>query len=222
MRDLATVPIYCRMVGEYPVDGGVPGLEPGDMYWFIHQPGKCYVRWTNCDGRHLVVVLPNGHHWDIDSRANNCTLPRDTVHRCWVRAGTPPSVSVGKSGGQTCGAGAGSIQSGQFHGFLDEGWVVLQRGTHPRTPPAPRPLALHVSQALQEEDSKLADETAPTPAATPAPAPVETTAPAPTPATKDDAKAKVLETLRHPEAHKDHNALFHRLAEDLEHLFRHL
>jgi hypothetical protein len=96
--------------------------EPGDIYvadW-LHHSGRCYSGWTNCDGRHLHAVLPNGHPWDIDSRASNCTLPEDTVHRCWVRTGDPPAITVGK-GGNTCGAGAGSISAGDYHGFLTDG-----------------------------------------------------------------------------------------------------
>lgn len=76
------------------------------------------------DGRALVCVLPNGHHWHIDSRANNCGLPADDLHRCWVRHGEPPDLTVDKNG-LTCPAGAGSIQSGDWHGFLRGGYLVL-------------------------------------------------------------------------------------------------
>jgi hypothetical protein len=75
---------------------------------------------TGPDGRSLVCVLPNGHHWHIDSRASNCGRPDDDVHRCWVRHGEPPQVHVDKAG-NTCPAGAGSIQSGDWHGFLHHG-----------------------------------------------------------------------------------------------------
>ena len=100
-------------------------LHPGDMYfadWHFHdENGKCVGNgWTNCDGKHLHVVLPNGHHWDVDGRASNCTLPNDTTHRCWVRHGEPPNVTVDKAG-QTCQAGAGTILSGDYHGFLRNG-----------------------------------------------------------------------------------------------------
>lgn len=98
-------------------------LHPGDMFWasWLHHDGKCKY-WDNCnDPRgHLLVVLPNGHHWDIDSRANNCTLPNDRTHRCWVRTGEPPHITAGKVG-HTCSAGAGSIMSGDYHGFLKDG-----------------------------------------------------------------------------------------------------
>lgn len=97
-------------------------LEPGAMYF--GQPHRaehgCF-DWDNCDGRHLHVVLPNGHPWDIDSRANNCDRKDDRTHRCWVREGDPPNVTAGKTGGNTCTAGGGSILSGSYHGFLRNG-----------------------------------------------------------------------------------------------------
>lgn len=77
------------------------------------------------DGRCLVVVLPNGRHWMIDARANNCTLPHDKTHRCWIRHGEPPAIHVDKNG-HSCSAGAGSIQAGDYHGFLHHG--VLTAG----------------------------------------------------------------------------------------------
>lgn len=98
-------------------------LHPGDMYWQPHYYDQedCWpARWTNCPGVHLSVVLPNGDKWDIDSRATNCTLPDETTHRCWIREGEPPKVTAGKAG-HTCSAGAGSIRSGDYHGFLRDG-----------------------------------------------------------------------------------------------------
>lgn len=98
--------------------------HPGDMYW-----STCYrdkeghvecPHWDNCTGQHLYVVLPNGITWDVDGRANNCTMKADRLHRCWVRTGEPPNVTVGKNG-FTCSAGAGSIQAGDYHGFLKNG-----------------------------------------------------------------------------------------------------
>ena len=76
------------------------------------------------DGRCLVVKTPGGE-WVIDSRASNCTLPDDSVHKCWVRHGRPEdgSLHVDKNG-LTCGAGAGSIQCGDYHGFLHNGYLV--------------------------------------------------------------------------------------------------
>lgn len=75
------------------------------------------------DGRVLVVKLPNGNDWTIDSRASNCTMKDDNAHRCWVRHGEPPHITVDKNG-LTCAAGGGSIQSGDYHGFLRDGELI--------------------------------------------------------------------------------------------------
>jgi hypothetical protein len=74
------------------------------------------------DGQSLHVRLPNGRDWRIDGRASNCTLPNDQEHKCWVRHGTPPDLTVDKNG-LTCAAGAGSIQAGDYHGFLRGGFL---------------------------------------------------------------------------------------------------
>ena len=104
----------------YNTDSGVP--EPGDLFYKTNlrgDEGWCYIH-DNCDGKHLHVITPNGIEWNIDSRASNCTKPNDKIHRCWVREGTVPNITVGK-GGDTCAAGAGSIITGDYHGFLREG-----------------------------------------------------------------------------------------------------
>jgi hypothetical protein len=75
--------------------------------------------WRGPDGRCLVVKTPGGD-WMVDGQASNCTKPEDKEHRCWVRHGDPPKVTAGKDG-NTCGAGAGSIGIGEYHGFLEEG-----------------------------------------------------------------------------------------------------
>jgi hypothetical protein len=77
---------------------------------------------TGPDGRTLYCVLPDGHTWGIDGSANNCTLPNDKVHRCWVRHGRPEdgTLHVDKNG-NTCAAGAGSIKTSKWHGFLHHG-----------------------------------------------------------------------------------------------------
>lgn len=78
--------------------------------------------WRGHDGRALTVICPNGSQWHIDGQATNCTLPDDREHRCWLRTGEPPRITVGKNGpGRTCGAGGGSIQAGDYHGFLVDG-----------------------------------------------------------------------------------------------------
>ncbi|TAL46450.1 MAG: hypothetical protein EPN91_00220, partial [Salinibacterium sp.] len=121
-----TRPVVMRQVFRrtlYEVQGESPPvqriraeLEIGDMYyatWFDceQRAGNCHHGWINCDGKHLMVVLPNGREWDVSGRASNCTLKDDNVHRCWVRHGDPESgnVHVDKAG-LTCSAGAGSIQ----------------------------------------------------------------------------------------------------------------
>ena len=93
-------------------------LEAGCMYWADWYPEN--MNWDNHKGAHLIVVLPNGDHWNIDSRASNCTMKEDRTHRCWCRHGEPPSITVDKKG-HTCRAGAGSIMSGNYHGFLRNG-----------------------------------------------------------------------------------------------------
>ena len=76
------------------------------------------------DGHSLAVVLPPDRHvWLVDSQASNCTMPQDTEHRCWCRHGVPPMITVDKSG-LTCAAGAGSIQTKTWHGFLRNGQLV--------------------------------------------------------------------------------------------------
>lgn len=113
----------------YRVVEVVPGaaVQPGDEYtWRTAPPGAMvWAHWApewrqGFDGRSLLVKLPNGLEWSVDSEANNCTRKGDRTHRCWVREGEPPNVTVGKSG-ETCAAGAGSILSGNYHGFLRDG-----------------------------------------------------------------------------------------------------
>jgi hypothetical protein len=74
------------------------------------------------DGRSLVVRMPDGSDWMIDSRASNCTMKDDKEHFCWVRHGRPEdgTLHVDKNG-KTCAAGAGSIATGKWHGFLHNG-----------------------------------------------------------------------------------------------------
>lgn len=102
----------------YDSSSGRP--EPGDIYEVDrHDAGEC-PHWDDCHGVHVHAVLPNGHEWDVDSRASNCTMREDRAHRCWIRTGSlrDGSLSVGKSGGTTCSAGGGSIAVPGWHGFL--------------------------------------------------------------------------------------------------------
>lgn len=93
---------------------------PGAMYLAAnhHENGRGYW-WDNDADTHLIVQTPGGS-WDVDSRASNCTMKEDRQHRCWIRHGEPPNVTVDKAG-NTCGAGAGSIMCGNYHGFLQNG-----------------------------------------------------------------------------------------------------
>jgi hypothetical protein len=105
----------------YPAEFG-----PGAMWLVHHEPGECWARWTNCSGTHIEVILPDGGSWDIDSRASNCALKSDGEHRCWVKQGTPPLLTVNKTG-KTGSAGSGSIISNgpkRWHGFLRNGELV--------------------------------------------------------------------------------------------------
>lgn len=70
----------------------------------------------------LIVATPDGD-WNVDARASNCTMPMDRLHRCWVRHGAPPEITVDKAG-LTCAAGGGSIQKDKYHGFLRNGYLT--------------------------------------------------------------------------------------------------
>jgi hypothetical protein len=102
---------------EYTLDEQIPG-----MMWYADWMGESYL---GPDGHCLCVVCPGGGEWMIDGPASNCTMKEDrgpyaTHHRCWVRTGEPPTVTVGKAG-RTCAAGGGSIQARDYHGFLQNG-----------------------------------------------------------------------------------------------------
>lgn len=115
MRVVAAVPGAALEVGEVAT---VDDLPPGAM-WFAE-----WLRdWERgFDGRGLLVKLPDGHVWRVDGEATNCTRKGDRTHRCWLREGEPPYVTAGKSpDALTCSAGAGSIQSPGYHGFLQNG-----------------------------------------------------------------------------------------------------
>ncbi|MET0602946.1 MAG: hypothetical protein ABW167_13260 [Baekduia sp.] len=83
------------------------------------------------DGLSVIVRCPGGHprngiedpgyDWYVDAPANNCTR-RGEPHRCWVRHGDPRdgTLHVDKNG-DTCAAGAGSIVTPRWHGFLHGG-----------------------------------------------------------------------------------------------------
>lgn len=107
--------MWVDMAGkEYSLRHPVPGMM-WDAFWCHDSP-------TNCgpDGKSIHVICPDGSQWCIDSRASNCTMPDDNVHKCWIRHGEPPNLTVDKAG-HTCSAGAGSIAVPGYHGFLQNG-----------------------------------------------------------------------------------------------------
>ena len=117
-----------RHSGSMQIEWNTPSgrLEPGCV-WVEDPPHNgrdhCWSKWTNCDGRHVHVMLPNMIPWDIMGRANNCGSKDNGTHRCWVLVGDPehPETLHVSKGGETCAAGAGSIAAGDYHGFLQHG-----------------------------------------------------------------------------------------------------
>ena len=109
----------CKETGEERTHNHEWGV--GAM-WFSYWLWKG-ASWDNETEPHLHVRCPNGdgtRDWDIDSRASNCKLPEDRLHRCWIRHGEPPLITVDKNG-FSCSAGAGSIALPKWHGFLRNG-----------------------------------------------------------------------------------------------------
>lgn len=113
--------VWVRADNKEIIEGrGVNNAPVGAMWdadWFHDTKEMC-----GPDGKSINVMTPGGP-WCIDQRASNCTLPQDNVHRCWVRHGEPPEITVDKNG-NTCAAGAGSILIGKYHGFLRNGHLT--------------------------------------------------------------------------------------------------
>lgn len=105
------------------VFGWFGSFGPGAVFVTHHESGLCYSKWTNCDGKHYEIICPDGHFWDPNSRASNCTMKEEGTHRCWVLHGEAPNLHADKNG-HTCQAGGGSIAAPGWHGFLTNG--VLQ------------------------------------------------------------------------------------------------
>lgn len=116
---------------------------PVGAMWYAESFNDWYANQRGPDGRSLIVKTPGGD-WCVDSRASNCDSPcvncgvpykdhtlagcnayadAQPEHKCWVRHGTAPLITVDKNG-HTCGAGAGSIQAGHWHGFLRGGRLL--------------------------------------------------------------------------------------------------
>ena len=113
-------PLYTLPDGTEATSRAVPAGALFHASWL-----EDFAEFRGADGIALVVRLPNGHDWLVDSKASNCTRKDDKVHKCWCRHGDPRtgSLHVDKAG-DTCAAGAGSIQSGDYHGFLQHGYLV--------------------------------------------------------------------------------------------------
>lgn len=101
-------------------------LIEAHSYWDLPVGSMFFMSWfegieghVGLDGKSLCVVTPGGA-WHVDSRASNCTSPDDNVHKCWCRHGEIPNITVNKEG-NTCTAGGGSIQIGEYHGHLING-----------------------------------------------------------------------------------------------------
>lgn len=97
---------------------------------FELQPGTgAFPTWAvGADGLAIACMLPDRHLWYMDSRASNCTMKDDTKHKCWVRHGTVGDLLTVDKAGLTCRAGAGSIKTDRFHGFLTKGRLANTRG----------------------------------------------------------------------------------------------
>jgi len=113
------IPIYRSPAGSLFTINDAP---PGAMWDADWQ--RCFGR-TGPDGIDLMVKCPDGHTWNVDGRASNCTRPDDNAHRCWCRHGDVRrgEIHVDKIG-DTCAAGAGSILTPQWHGFLHDSCLV--------------------------------------------------------------------------------------------------
>jgi hypothetical protein len=124
------------------------GARDGQLYTLREAPvgamwnadwlaGKARDAWTGPDGLSLHVRTPGGD-WCVDGECSNCTRKQDVPvpdkpgwtrfersHYCWVRHGDPRTgdVHVDKDG-VTCEAGAGSIITGGWHGFLHHGYLT--------------------------------------------------------------------------------------------------
>lgn len=76
------------------------------MGWVWHLRHRCHVSETIIDPK---------------TGAREDWMPNDDVHRCWVRHGTVGDPLQVDKNGNTCAAGAGSIQNAGWHGYLKNG-----------------------------------------------------------------------------------------------------
>lgn len=114
------IPIYRGDGREFTLSDAPPGAM-----WDADWRKSAFPEDVGPDGLSLIVVCPDGWHWCVDSEASNCTRKGDRTHKCWVRHGDPRTgdIHVDKNGA-TCAAGAGSILTPKWHGFLHHGHLV--------------------------------------------------------------------------------------------------
>ena len=118
-RQLFGSHIYRRVdTGEEMTLRDAPEGAMWDATWY-HDLGE---GWCGDDGKAIICRVPTNHDWHIDGPCSNCTRPNEP-HKCWVRHGEPPNLTVDKNG-NTCAAGAGSILTSTWHGFLQNGELV--------------------------------------------------------------------------------------------------
>lgn len=128
--EIAEMRIECFFIED--IDAHEGPIPVGAMWYvdfYLEAPKRLYPDgethlWVHAgpDGHVLCVKTPGGH-WIVDSRCSNCGSPHDDEHACWVRHGEVPKITVDKQG-LSCSAGGGSIQCGDFHGFLREGFLT--------------------------------------------------------------------------------------------------
>lgn len=117
-RQIFTQHLYRRAdTGEEMTLRDAPDGAMWEATWYSSVPA-----WCGDDGRAIICRVPTNHDWHIDGPCSNCTRPNEP-HRCWVRHGEPPNLTVDKNG-NTCSAGAGSILTSTWHGFLRNGELV--------------------------------------------------------------------------------------------------
>lgn len=117
-RQLFSSHIYHRAdTGEEMTLRDAPEGAMWDAWWLHDWAEMC-----GPDGRSIICKVPVNHEWQIDGPCSNCTR-KNEPHKCWVRHGDPPNLTVDKNG-DTCSAGAGSILTPQWHGFLRNGELV--------------------------------------------------------------------------------------------------
>jgi hypothetical protein len=135
-RQLFPSPLYMRASGEIMTLQEAPVGAMWHAPWYEGIPSL-----VGPDGKALIVRVPENHDWQVDGRASNCDSPCKNCgvaykdhnkaklcqkyedanpHKCWIRHGEAPLITVDKRG-NTCNAGAGSIMTDEWHGFLTNG-----------------------------------------------------------------------------------------------------